>query len=692
MEDQPLIDVKGLSRTFCFGEVTLPVLKGVDLQIHKGEFVAIMGASGSGKTTLMNLLGGLDRPTGGTYRLAGREIDLLPTEQLAETRSRLIGFVFQSFNLLSRTSALDNVLLPTVYSARALPRNLAQRRAGELLSMVGLGSRLKHVPAQLSGGEQQRVAIARALINHPQLLLADEPTGNLDSKTGRDTLALFQRLNREYGLTILLVTHDAYVARCADRVLHVADGEVINDSVNLEREDLLAGTEGELPALGPRPNQVRRFAGLRRTGTLAAIAASALRRNLMRTALTMLGIIIGVAAVITIVEISGGASLAVQRTVGNMGVGNLIVKPSRVNLGGISQGRADTLIPEDAAALVKGIDSAIAAAPIIHRQAFVISGNRSAFVDQVIGTTPEFFEVRDWLPMAHGNPFSEIDSRTAGLVCVIGQTLAEELFGDEYPIGKEIRVQNTPLRVIGVLRTKGSNLLGHDLDDLLVAPIPTVKFRLQGNASRGPVHVADKLRTYTNYDKEGGRRRNDLTYILVKTPGIEALESTSKAVRDLLRERHKLSGKPDDFVINDNTQLSSAFERTVELLSNLGLSVAAVSLLVGGIGIMNIMLVSVTERTREIGIRMAVGANRANIRNQFLFESTMLSLIGGGIGIVFGRSASEFTSMILGWPLALSPLAATVAVILSATVGVFFGFYPAWRASRLNPIQALRFE
>jgi len=691
MTQESFIEASDIRRSFRLGEVELSVLKGVDLRIARGEFVALMGASGSGKTTLMNLLGGLDRQTSGSYRLDGSALDEATPDRLAEIRSGHIGFVFQNFNLLSRTSALDNVLMPAAYSAHRESREALQGRASELLAMVGLGARMNHVPAQLSGGEQQRVAIARALINQPQLLLADEPTGNLDSVTGREILGLFQRLNREYGLTILLVTHDPNVASCADRVVRILDGEIIDDEKNREPDDLQVAESPKLPPMRRQADRQHDL-GLGRLTMVLAIAASALRRNVMRTALTMLGIIIGVAAVITVTEISAGASLAIQRTVANMGVGNLVVRPSRIVRGGVSQGVAESLSPGDAQALTAQIDEVIEAAPVVHTSGQLVHGNRNWYARQIIGTTPAFFAVRDWLPMALGKPFSDRDARIGTQMCVIGQTLVDRLFEGQYPIGEEIRVQNVPLKVVGVLNRKGANLLGFDQDDLLVAPLVTVKFRLGQQSGAIPVKVVERLRERTDYDAKRGGRNEDVSYILVKTPGASALQAAMDGVGEVLRKRHNLQGRADDFEVNDNTELSDAFARTVHLLSSLGMTVAAVSLLVGGIGIMNIMLVSVTERTKEIGIRMAVGANRQNIRNQFLVESVMLSLIGGAIGILAGRSGSVFAGGLLGWPIEVSPLAATLAVVVSVTVGVAFGYYPAWQASRLDPIQSLRFE
>ncbi len=694
-----LIQVKGIRREFQLDGLFVPVLNGVNLTIRKGELVALMGASGSGKTTLMNILGCLDHPSAGTYRLDGEEISNLSSVQLAHIRRERIGFVFQTFNLLPRTSALENVLMPAIYFQNTETWGKTLSRARELLCSVGLGSRHNHIPAQLSGGEQQRVAIARALINRPQLLLADEPTGNLDSQTGRDILALFRRLNRDHGITILLVTHDPNVAANADRVIRVADGVILGD----ELETIVTykdpcpqwistpparQTNNSEPALKSARTDLWQLLALIR------MALATLSRNLMRSTLTLLGIVIGVAAVITLMEISAGASTAIQLTVANMGVSNLVVSPVSREPDGFSRKINKPLSSEDARAIGDNILGVASVAPIIHTRGQVVYGDRNWFTRNVIGTTPEFLAVRDWEILALGNKFHEQDVAVGTQVCLIGQTLAKKLFGESYPVGQDLRVNNIPMRVIGVLSSKGSSLLGADQDDILIAPLKTVRDRFQGHTigSDKGVKVADIYRNRPSHQRASAYRSEEVNYILVHLTGPDKLASTAQEIQNFLRARHQLGENEDDFSIHDNAELSRAFNRTVELLSSLGMAVAIVSLLVGGIGIMNIMLVSVTERTKEIGIRLAVGATPANIRNQFLIESIILCLIGGALGILAGRTGSQFTGNLLGWPVEVSTQAAMIAVFVSITVGILFGIYPAWKASRLDPIQSLRFE
>ena len=720
-----LIELTDIHKTYHLGQLDVPVLKGVSLSIERGEFVALMGASGSGKTTLMNLLGCLDQPTSGSCRFDGQEVSRMAKQDLAALRSRRIGFVFQNFNLLARTNAVENVLMPTAYAAdnRSVCRGHTGRdirtRCRTLLEGVGLQTRFDHEPAQLSGGQQQRVAIARALVNRPTLLLADEPTGNLDSKTSREILEMFQRLNAEEGITILLVTHDASVANHASRVIHIADGKIEGDT-GQPAED--AETAIGFSQKSEQQPAARRDAvgGHRSRGHLASfralcsttrMAVRALRRNFLRSVLTTLGIVIGVSAVIAMMEISQGAATGIQQTISTMGANTLMVLPGTTSQTGVSMGSgsAMTLLPQDADAILNQCPSIRFAAPVVRARTQVVYGNRNWVPQYMIGTTPAFLDARDWTDLDLGQPFTDRDVRRGSKVCLIGQTVARELFGDESPIGKEVRVRNVPFRVSGVLSRKGANLLGVDQDDILLAPWTTMKYRVSGaklseasqsdsqiaaSANPGPRPSLYPVRSPSQIaNTPQPVRITSVDQVLVRATSADAIDSATEEITELLGRRHRIRpGETNDFRVKDMAEVSKALKTTVRLLSGLLLSVALISLVVGGVGIMNIMLVSVTERTREIGLRMAVGASARDILRQFLVEAIVLCLIGGLIGIAVGRGCSLLVRNVMNWPTEASLAAVAAAVAVSVTVGVAFGYYPAWKASRLDPIEALRYE
>jgi len=711
-----LIELQNIYKTYHLGEIDVPVLKGISLTVSQGEFVALMGTSGSGKTTLMNILGCLDRPTSGGFWLEGQDVTALSPDERAQLRNQKLGFVFQTFNLLRRTNALENVIMPLSYNGVNLTDREASQTAEELLQRVGLGERLDHEPSQLSGGQQQRVAIARALVNHPSLLLADEPTGNLDSKTSEEMLELFKKLNEE-GVTIILVTHDEQVARCARRIIRIHDGMVVAD---------------ETPASTPAPAEVlpeeqgksakRSIWALPRLRWMMRTALHGLRRNVMRAALTTLGIIIGVAAVIAMMEIGRGSSSAIQRTIASMGANVLLIHPGTAASGGVSFGAGSvmTLSPQDAVAIMAHCPAVRATAPVVRARTQVVYGNRNWVPIFIYGTIPEYLEVREW-PLAEGDVFSEQDVRNASKVCLLGQRLVNELFQGESPLGKEVRVNNVAFKVIGVLSPKGANMMGIDQDDILLAPWTSIKYRVAGSAmanvnqsaqaTTSSSSTTDKVNTLNQiypstklnlYPEQSATQQAD-TPLPVRFTNVDQILAAARStgeipaainqVTQVLRERHRIKpGDPEDFSIRDMTEMTKALSSTADMMTKLLLTVALISLVVGGVGIMNIMLVSVTERTREIGLRMAVGAWSRDILQQFLVESVLLCFCGGIAGILVGRGASFLVSAVLGWPTEMSLDAILAAFAVSVSVGIIFGYYPAWKASRLDPINALRYE
>jgi len=708
-----VIEVRNLIKTYTLGDVEVHALRGVSLTIERGAFVAIMGASGSGKSTLMNVIGCLDRPTSGIYLLEGVDVASLGEPELAGIRSRRIGFVFQSFNLLSRTSALENVELPLLYSG-----NMAEteRRARASLKLLGLEGREQNHTNQLSGGQQQRVAIARALINDPAILLADEPTGNLDSVTSNEIMTTLQRLNRERGLTVVLVTHDSEVARYADRVVTVRDGLIVSDQ--LQHAYHAPGTleftpSKELPVAGAARGQ---SAASQRLGLMALRAAGqALARNKLRSALTMLGIFIGVAALIAMVAVGQGANQAVQQQIASLGTNLLIVMPGAVTASGVRAGfgSRSTLTAADAEAIPKQ-DPAVLVISYLDRQTAQVENANMNWSTSINGVTPTYLQIRNW-PVTSGRDLTQEDERAASLVCLLGTTVVKNLFGEHQdPVGSMIRVKNIQMRVVGVLASKGQSGFGQDQDDVVLIPFTTAERKVLGVATPvlaqsaaaaspsitnpyagvpNPTAIYNASTTVISPFGAPPKMEGVVQIIFVEAHSEELIPDAIKQITDTLRTRHRIApGRDLDFDIRNLSEIAKAAETSSHLMALLLATVASISLLVGGIGIMNILLVSVTERTREIGIRMAIGARRVHILLQFLVEAMLLSLIGGVAGILAGIGASESISLLAGWPTLLSSKAIFGGFLFSAAVGIFFGYYPARKASMLNPIDALRYE
>ncbi len=725
-----VIALHDLTKTYQLGDVEVRALRGVSLTIERGEFVAIMGASGSGKSTLMNIIGCLDRPTSGLYLLEGVDVASLSEPELALIRSRRIGFVFQSFNLLSRTSALENVELPLLYSG---DMERSGERARGSLKLLGLEGREQSYSNQLSGGQQQRVAIARALINNPAILLPDEPTGNLDSKTSAEIMATLQRLNRERGLTIVLVTHDPEVASTADRTITLRDGLLVSDHRAPARSlgpatvtPIFRNAEESRQSDGLRQTDESRAAGtpsdvpesVRQTFVMMALRAAgrALARNKLRSALTMLGIFIGVAALIAMVAVGQGANRAVEEQIASLGTNLLIVLPGAVTSNGVRAGfgSRSTLTVGDADAILKE-DPATEQVSYLDRQVAQVENNNLNWSTSVQGVTPSYLPIRNWAVVS-GRGFTQDDERSGALVCLLGNTVVKNLFGEyQNPVGVTIRVKNVPMRVIGVLDAKGQSGFGQDQDDVVMLPFTTAERKVLGVAAP-PVSVVPASAATTSIENPYGAAPNLVTIYNANTSVISPFGSPLKLVgvvqtifvqvrsedrmteaidqiTDTLHRRHHIQpGKDNDFDIRNLSDIAKAAESSSHVMALLLAAVASISLLVGGIGIMNILLVSVTERTREIGIRMAIGARRVHILLQFLVEAVLLSAIGGIAGILAGIGASQAISAIAGWPTLVSPRAVIGGFLFSAAVGIFFGYYPARKASLLNPIDALRYE
>jgi macrolide transport system ATP-binding/permease protein len=701
MNGEPIIVIRGATKVYRLGDTEVHALRGVSLTIRRGEFVAIMGASGSGKSTLMNILGCLDRPTAGEYLLEGIDVARLDEPALARIRGRRIGFVFQTFNLLPRTSATENVELPLFYAAQISGNT---ERVRDMLRMLGLGERTRNQPNQLSGGQQQRVAIARALVNDPAIVLADEPTGNLDSQTAREIMGTIRALNLERGVTVVLVTHERELAELTDRIITIRDGEVISDQPTQQSQS--PPPTRELPAV--RPLRERRYASRLEAaiyesgalGWMAVLAAlRAIGRNKLRACLTMLGIFIGVAALIAMVAVGEGARAAVEAQLQSLGTDLLVVLPGTTRVNGVraGNGSAASLRVRDVAAILEE-DAAVADVSYVSRQnTQLVNGNKN-WSTSVQGISPSYLAIRRW-PVATGHNFSDEDNATGAAVCLLGQTVVLNLYGEfSNPVGATLLIKNVPMTVVGVLAPKGHSATGQDQDDVVFIPFSTSQERVLGVANPSsaqtrannifatigpppnPFGVTPKLEGFVNTIYVQAR-----STALVKT----ALDQVTRT----LEQQHRIRPPAaDDFVVRDLTEIAEVAEQSSAAMEILLAAIASISLVVGGIGIMNILLVSVTERTREIGIRMATGARRLHILLQFLIEAMLLALMGGSAGIVAGIIASRLISYFAHWPILLRVEIMVLAFVFSAAVGVFFGFYPARQAARLNPIDALRYE
>ncbi len=658
MNEHPVILLRGLQKTYATDAGEVRAVRGVDLEVKAGDFVAIMGSSGSGKSTMMNILGCLDQASSGTYLLDGVDTSHLDSDELAELRNRKLGFVFQGFNLLSRTTAAENVELPLIYSSRRLSPDERAEGAEAELERVGLGQRLDHHPNELSGGQQQRVAIARSLVNQPAVLLADEPTGNLDSATSEEIMRLFKSLN-EGGITIIMVTHEPDVAAHARRIVVMKDGLIRSD------ERLLPEATNRPPA--PDKAKGTFFGGIYLALNILSTSGRALLRNKLRTVLTALGIIIGVGAVIAMVAIGRGASAMVENQIRSMGDNLLLVFSGQVFSGGVYRGfgGAGTLTAEDSEAIANQIPGVIAVSPELRStERYTAEGKN--WSGNVRGASSAYFEVRDW-PLSSGAIFTDEDVRSMATVALLGQTVVDRMFPEGDPVGRTMRIGNVPFQIIGVLAKKGAAPWGEDQDDIVIVPFTTSMRRIIGTT---------RVRS-----------------INIKVGSAAEMPIAQEQVNLLLRERHSIPDPSlDDFSVRTQDEFIKMATQTTRIMTILLGSIAGVSLLVGGIGIMNIMLVSVTERTREIGIRRAVGARGRDIRLQFIVEAIVLSTVGGAIGIGLGIGSAQLLTHYAGWPALVSGASVAIAFGVSFAVGVLFGFFPAHKAAKLNPIEALRHE
>ncbi len=638
-----MIKLENVNKTFQFGENEICALKNINLTIQKGEFVAIMGQSGSGKSTLMNILGALDTPSSGSYFIDGREISRFDLDELAMLRSKKFGFVFQRYNLISTLNSMQNVALSAVYAG--VEKSVREAKANEILSDLGLGDKTQNLPNKLSGGQQQRVSIARALINGGEIILADEPTGALDSKSGIKVMEIIKNLH-EKGHTIILVTHDSSIAEWANRVIEIKDGKILSDTKKSELKFELK--EQNLP-------QKREFsANFDRFKESFKMSISSIFAHKLRSILTMLGIIIGVMSVICVIALGKGSQEQIMSSIKRIGTNTIEIFPGS-GFGDMRSGRIKTLTRDDASYLAKQnfLDYST---PNTNTSGVITYANKN-INGSLRGGGKDSLAVNG-ITLQSGRTFSADDIENSRAVVIIDQNAKNELFADENPIGKTIFFNRRPLSIIGV-----------------AAP----------NDAFG---ISENVRIYAPYTSVINNITGDryIHSITVKVKDDIDTQVAEERVKSALSQKH---GKSDFFTFNSDT-IKQTIESTTQTMQLLIASIAAISLIVGGIGVMNIMLVSVTERTKEIGIRMAIGARKSDIMQQFLIEAVLLCVLSGIIGVILAFFAGEiFNWLNLDFVMRFSVAPVVLSLVASSVIGIIFGYIPALRASKLNPIDAL---
>nr|WP_313015566.1 MacB family efflux pump subunit [Moraxella sp. CTOTU48841] len=648
---QPVMEVKDLIREFPAGDEKIRVLHGIDLTIYEGEMVAIIGQSGSGKSTLMNILGCLDQATAGSYHIYGKAVDKLTADELAELRREHFGFIFQRYHLLGDINAQDNVAVPAVYAG--MPVRQREARATQLLDDLGLGAKTQNRPSQLSGGQQQRVSIARALMNGGDIILADEPTGALDSQSGKDVMAILRNLNSQ-GHTIIMVTHDPSIAAQAERVIEIKDGQILKDYYTDNRFDKTT----EVQHLNfAKKSGVTAF--LDRLSEAFKMSVLAMKAHKMRTLLTMLGIIIGIASVVSVVGLGQGSQQKILNDISSLGTNTLTIRDGYKFGDPRRKYHDDNLTDADA--------NAVAEQPYVQSVSPQVSSSATARYRETEASVNVSGVGKDYLTvkgekLALGQTFNDNSITSMTQDVIIDDNAKTAFFANvSDPIGEVMLVGSVPARVIGVLQPSEQAFGPSSDTPTLYMPYTTVMRRMLGTS-----HV------------------DSFIVLLKNTISSSAAE---QAVSDLIEQRHGT----DDFRIQNSDSIRQTIESTTGTMTLLVSSIAIISLIVGGIGVMNIMLVSVTERTSEIGVRMAVGARQSDIMQQFLIEAILVCILGGILGISLAFAIGALINKFAGgnFQVVYSTTSIVAAVVCSTLIGVVFGFIPARNAARLNPVDAL---
>ena len=656
--NRPLLEVSNLIREFPAGESTIQILKSINLKIYAGELVAIVGQSGSGKSTLMNILGCLDQPTSGSYQVNGRETRELEPDELAQLRREYFGFIFQRYHLLGDLTAAGNVEVPAIYAG--MDPSVRQQRSQEILTELGLGEKTQNRPNQLSGGQQQRVSIARALMNGGDVILADEPTGALDKNSGVEVMRILRELNAK-GHTIILVTHDMNVAKNATRIIEISDGNIIADNPNTPQHDDEIEVVAEPESKVNRKKSSKWRSAIDRFAEAFNMALLAMNAHRMRTFLTMLGIIIGIASVVSVVALGNGSQKQILENISSLGTNTITVFQGRGFGDNSKTAQFKTLIPADAEALSEQ-PYVEAVSPTVNSSVTARFKDTEASAT-VNGVSNDFFNVRG-LEFTSGQAFDKQSVTQQAQDVVIDSNTKNTFFSDGTdPLGQVILLGSVPSRIIGVVDAQ-QGMMGNSDSLNVYLPYSTVMSRMLGQAN--------------------------VRSIIVRVKDTYPTAVAENAILSLLEQRH---GAQDVFTQNSDS-IRQTIEQTTQTMTLLVSAIAVISLVVGGIGVMNIMLVSVTERTQEIGVRMAVGARQSDILQQFLIEAILVCILGGILGVLLSLGIGQLISHVAkgSFQMAYSTTSIIAAFVCSTLIGVVFGFIPARNAAQLNPVDALSRE